>query len=124
MTVKAVFCEGLSTPGNPRYILIDADTGEVLDDAQGYGYKTQRKAHAAYSYKTLSAEQRRQKAVVRRKVRDWLERRPQIQDQLLSLALRAELDHRTLENADVQNLLAQFGYRQLDFGIEDLLEYF
>lgn len=111
---KAVYCPGLSSPGNPRYILIDADTGELPDDAQGYGYKTPQKAHAAYSYHKCSAEQRRHNAAVKRKVRNWLERRPRIQDQLLSLALRAELEGRTLEDSDVQAMLEQFGCRQLD----------
>ena len=34
-----------------RYIIIDEDTGEVIDDAQGYGYKNKQKAYAAYNYK-------------------------------------------------------------------------
>ena len=34
-----------------RYRIVDTDTGEILDDAQGYGYKTAQKAHAAWSFK-------------------------------------------------------------------------
>lgn len=34
-----------------RYILIDTETGEIIDDAQGYGFHTPQKAYAAYSYK-------------------------------------------------------------------------
>ena len=33
MEVKAKYV------GNGRYVLIDLETGEVVDDAQGYGYK-------------------------------------------------------------------------------------
>ena len=29
-----------------RYVIVDKDTGNVLDDAQGYGYKTRQKAYA------------------------------------------------------------------------------
>ena len=36
---------------SPRYIIIDKETGEVLDDAQGYGYKTKRNAYACFGYK-------------------------------------------------------------------------
>ena len=32
-----------------HYMLIDADTGEIVDDAQGYGYHTKQKARAAFS---------------------------------------------------------------------------
>ncbi len=34
-----------------RFIMIDENTGEVIDDAQGYGYKTKQKAYSAYNYK-------------------------------------------------------------------------
>ena len=34
-----------------RYRIVSTATGKVLDDAHGYGYKTARKAHAAYTYK-------------------------------------------------------------------------
>lgn len=34
-----------------RYILINTETGEVIDDAQGYGFKTPQKAYAAYTHK-------------------------------------------------------------------------
>lgn len=34
-----------------RYIIVDEITSEVLDDAQGYGYRSEEKALAAYRYK-------------------------------------------------------------------------
>lgn len=34
-----------------RYCIVSTETGEILDDAQGYGYKTARNAYAAYGYK-------------------------------------------------------------------------
>ena len=30
-----------------RYVIIDADTGEIFDGAQGYGYKSRQKAYVA-----------------------------------------------------------------------------
>lgn len=38
-------------PWDRRWCIVDAETGELLDDAQGYGYKTIKKAHAAWNYK-------------------------------------------------------------------------
>ena len=43
--------ETLSNGEEKRYIVVDQETGEVLDDAQGYGFRTKRKAYAAYTYK-------------------------------------------------------------------------
>lgn len=34
-----------------RYKLFNADTGEIIDDAQGHGYRTIRGAYAAYNWK-------------------------------------------------------------------------
>lgn len=41
----------LSKPYDKRFVVADKDTGEILDNAQGYGYKTIQKAFAAYAYK-------------------------------------------------------------------------
>ena len=38
-------------PQRDRFIIVDPDTGEVLDDAQGYGYKNAQKAEKAAWYK-------------------------------------------------------------------------
>lgn len=40
-----------------RYILVNESTGEVLDDAQGYGYRSPQKAHAAWNYKHPTSKQ-------------------------------------------------------------------
>ena len=41
----------LSKAGDIRYIVINANTGETLDDAQGYGYKSELNAKRAWEYK-------------------------------------------------------------------------
>lgn len=38
-------------PGGLRYICINEETGEILDDAQGYGYKSRQKAYSGFNYK-------------------------------------------------------------------------
>ena len=43
-----------------RFIVFDELTGEVLDDAQGWGYKSIRKAWAAWTYKNRSEEEKRE----------------------------------------------------------------
>lgn len=42
--IKVIESEGYKN----SYIIVDTETGEILDDAQGYGYKTVKKAYAAY----------------------------------------------------------------------------
>ena len=49
-TAKAVRSPSLSTNYEDRWILVDKSTGEIVDDAQGYGFTTEKKAYACYAY--------------------------------------------------------------------------
>ena len=40
----------INNNGIYRYFVVDVSTGEVLDDACGYGYKTKEKASLGYLY--------------------------------------------------------------------------
>ena len=40
--------KALSRKSEERYVIIDKQSGEVLDDANGYGFKTIKKAYAAW----------------------------------------------------------------------------
>lgn len=42
--LKAVRSDELSSLYDERFVMIDIRTGEILDDAQGYGYKTKNKS--------------------------------------------------------------------------------
>ena len=53
--------KSLSTDYEKRYVIRDADTKELLDDAQGYGYKSIQKAYAAYSYKNRDKSKDKEK---------------------------------------------------------------
>lgn len=41
----------LSKRYEPRYVIVNKETGEILDDANGYGYKSQKAAHKSRAYK-------------------------------------------------------------------------
>ena len=50
---KAVYSKSLSTlwRGDRRFVIVDTITGKVLDDAQGYGYRSKEKAYESWNYK-------------------------------------------------------------------------
>jgi len=58
--------------GDTRYRIIDAETGEVLDDAQGYGFKTAQKAYACYAYKNRDRSKDGEKRKKEAKIKQWL----------------------------------------------------
>lgn len=46
--VKVVESKTLSGPYERRFVVVDEEKGNVLDDAQGYGCKSKQKAMAAW----------------------------------------------------------------------------
>jgi len=51
MVVNYLKVIGIRKDEGIRYIIIDKKTGEIIDDAQGYGYRSKQKAYRALSYK-------------------------------------------------------------------------
>ena len=70
--VLVIKSEVLSAEYDIRYVVVDKDSGEILDDAQGYGYKTARGAHAAWSYKTRDKSKDKAKEQKRKQIRSWM----------------------------------------------------
>ncbi|MBR5950060.1 MAG: hypothetical protein IKZ87_01350 [Actinomycetaceae bacterium] len=58
--------------GDKRYILVDSETGEILDTAQGYGYRTPQGAHAAWAYKNRDKSKDKEKAAKRAHIKKWM----------------------------------------------------
>ena len=76
--VKVVESKTLSSRYDRRFVIVDEETENVLDDAQGYGYKSKQKAMAAWSYKSKDAEKRKKQRIIK----DWLKEHPVVGDAL------------------------------------------
>lgn len=55
-----------------RYRIVSTETGEILDDAQGYGYKTAQKAYAAYAYKTRDKSKDKERSAKKKHIKQWM----------------------------------------------------
>ena len=53
-----------------RYIIIDSETGEVIDDAQGYGYKDKIRASKALWWKFKNGKEKTKKE--EREYKKWI----------------------------------------------------
>ncbi|MDT2680479.1 hypothetical protein [Enterococcus gallinarum] len=62
---KAVCFPALSCKGEARFVIIDVNTGGIIDDAQGYGYKSKMRAYRSFGYL-----QARKKRVLRREAHE------------------------------------------------------
>lgn len=70
--IAAIFSRELSSGRDKRYVVIDKNTQEILDDAQGYGYRSPQKAYAAYAYKHRDKSKDKEKAAKTKKICSWM----------------------------------------------------
>lgn len=84
--VTVIKDEGLSSRYDSRFVVVDKTTGEVLDNAQGYGYRTPQKAYAAWNYKNRDKKKDKQKADRRKAIARWLKNHKEFSDALEAYA--------------------------------------
>lgn len=105
--VRVVASASLSDGYGRRYVVIEADSGAILDDAQGYGYKSAQKAHRAYAYKSMSPDKRRQRVALERAVSVWCGKHPEFMRDVERSMFYALKDGDALTEKDVADLLAE-----------------
>lgn len=84
--IAVIEAENLSSNYDKRYVVIDKDTGEVLDDAQGYGYRSVQKAYSAYGYKTRDKSKDAEKRARKRQILKWLSEHKEFDELIESVA--------------------------------------
>lgn len=132
---KAVPVDKNQKPGNSnkysrierRFVIVDTETGEIVDDAQGYGYTTPQKAYAGWSYKNRDRSKDKEKAEKEQLIARWLKENKQFERALDKMAFEiwkggwgpdAKMDAGT-----VRKMLQGSGYKDLPFTPKELLNY-
>ena len=107
-----------------RYRIVSVDTGEVLDDAQGYGYKTAQKAYAGYSYKNRDKSKDKAKQEKVNKIKKWMKENKSFIDNLEVIAFEIMKDSCCNEtiNATIVNELLKENKLSPDFTANELLK--
>lgn len=120
--VKVVVSAHLSKNYDNRYVVIDETTGEVLDDAQGYGYKSAQNAHRAYSYKSMPPKKKSQREAAKRRVERWCAEHKEFMQHVDQAMFYAVKDGENVTEADVQAILTEHRL-ELPFSIKDLMKH-
>lgn len=120
--MKVVVSASLSRNYDKRYVVVDEATGEVLDDAQGYGYKSAHNAHRAYSYKSMPPKKKRQREAVKRQVERWCAGHEEFMAHMEQAMFYALKDGERVGEADVRAILAEHAL-ELPFSIKDLMRH-
>lgn len=126
--IKIIKSEELSSDFNNRFIIIDVHTSEILDDAQGYGYKTKQKAYAAFYYKknNTKADTKRKKKL-KIVIENWLDKNEDFKDDIEYWVFQIVAKGCTdvvLNEETVGELLKKHNAELKSFSVKQLLEYF
>jgi hypothetical protein len=121
-SVKVVVSAALSDRFEKRYVIVDEASGEVVDDAQGCGYKTAQNAHRAHAYKSMPPKKKRQRDAAQRQVRRWCTAHPEFMQHVEQAMFYALKDGLNLTEADVRAMLDEHGV-ELPFSVKDLMRH-
>lgn len=124
---KVVYSQVLSSEYDPRYIVIQPNTGAVLDDAQGFGYTSREKAAKAYTYKKMPHPEQRSLAARKRRVEKWCKEHLDVVDGYADICLQymksSEDGSIRISSAVVSRYLKDCGYDNLPFSAQDFIRY-
>lgn len=109
-----------------RFAVFDAETGEMLDDAQGYGYRTAKKAWAAWTYKNRDKSKDREKARKKKAIQDWLKSHKGFERAMAQYAFEIECKKSwgpddKFDAKFVSQMLKDYGFTDLPFTAGELL---
>ena len=123
MSYKVVRSKNLSQPYLPRYVIVAAESGEVLNDAQGYGYKSAQKAHAAWAHKHKSAAERKERAAKDALIRAWCDEHPGFLEEMEEEAFVHAKYDMPFNTEALRNMLKSAGIDELPFAPYELLRF-
>ena len=95
----------LSKHYEPRYIIVDEETGEILDDANGYGYKTKQAAHKGWAYKSKPKKEKDKINKQHLIIMSWMKENKKVVSGLEDLYFYAFKDGVEVTNKDVEEVI-------------------
>ncbi len=110
-----------------RYAIKDMENGEIVDDAQGYGYKSAQKAYAGWAYKNRDKSRDAEKASKEIIISRWMKANKNFIRFLDTMAFEiAKGSHEPEDKVDanfVRKALKENGYGDLPFSPNELYKY-
>lgn len=119
--MKVVVSASLSSCDR-RYVVVDEGTGEVLNDASGYGYKNAQNAHRGYGYKSMPPKKKQQRDAAKRQVQRWCAQHTELMQHVEQAMFYAMKDGENVTVTDVGAILAEHGL-ELPFAVNDLMKH-
>lgn len=119
--IEVVESDELSKPYDKRYVVIEKSTGKLLDDANGYGYKSRQNAYRGYGHKSATPAVKKRRVEVKRAVREWVKSNPEVVEDLGMEAFYASKDGDVFGVEQASAYLSRSGI-ELPFTVAELLK--
>ncbi|WP_304684001.1 hypothetical protein [Ileibacterium valens] len=121
----AVLDQELSQSTDRRYVIIDPITNEILDDSQGFGYKSIQKAYEGFEYRCQSKTERDRQIQIRNRISQLLLERNGLSLQLEQLCFEKMPAKVLIQAEDITGILEELRINLKDYSIElsDLIRY-
>lgn len=116
--IKAIKSEVLSSRRSERFVIVDTETGEILDDAQGFGYKSAPKAYAAFNYKNKSDKEKLDKMEHYAKVYKWMISHKKVKDYFMDIELNDAKypgEYGPVSVKDAKEIMDEYDSEEVDF---------
>lgn len=97
----------LSKQYKPRYVIVNEETGEILDDANGYGYKSIQAAHKGWSYKSKPKEEKNKQNKQHLIVMNWIKENKKKVEDVDYLYFYSLKDHVEVTTKDVEAVIGK-----------------
>lgn len=124
---KVIPSPSLSKNFEQRFVIVDAETGAVLDNAQGYGYKSAQSAHAAWAYKhrdrSKDAELKKKEKAVQAWCKEHRDFVSALGDEAFHLAKGSCGPGEKFNAAYVRKCFAEAGFTDLPFSASEFLRF-
>ena len=98
---------GLSKRYEPRYVIVDEKTGKILDDGNGYGYKTVQAAHKGWAYKSKPKEEKDKQNKQHLIIMNWIKENKKVINGLEDLYFYAFKDSVEVTNKNVEEVIGK-----------------
>lgn len=83
-----------------RWIIVDTSTGQILDDAQGFGYKSATNAYRAYGFKQSLKKRNTTPKKLKEQAKAFWRNHPKLQDDILAMQVYGIKNGQTRDDID------------------------
>lgn len=120
---KVVEDQSLGDEYEKRYIVVDSETGEVLDNAQGYGYKSVQNAYKCFGYKSKHKNTKLHSRKTKELVKGFIKKHEDIFENLSEIMFISLKDGDEFSDEDIKNYLKENNI-ELPFSFAEFKRYF